>query len=65
MMFDKLRESVVMEIGLVFSDEIGGLPSKALFTLVNNKKSDWMSYMKQYDKKITKYLKELNESFDK
>ncbi len=65
MMFDKLRESVVMEIGLVFSDEIGGIPSKALFTLVNNKKSDWMSYMKQYEKKVNNYLKDLNASFDK
>lgn len=68
MMFDILRESVVMEIGLVFSDEIGGIPSKALFTLVNNKSSDWMSYMKQYDKKINGnngYLDKLNKAFDK
>ncbi len=65
MMFDVLRESVVMEIGLVFSDVIGDLPSKALFTLVNNKKSDWMSYMKQYEKKINNYLKDLNESLDR
>lgn len=65
MMFDILRETVVMEIGLVFSDQIGGIPSKALFTMVNNKSSDWMSYMKQYDKKIKNYLKDLNETFDK
>ncbi|MBQ4141097.1 MAG: hypothetical protein IJD70_07145 [Clostridia bacterium] len=67
MMFDVLRESVVMEIGLVFSDMIGGLPSKALFTLVNNKNADWMSYMKQYDKKINGkngYLDKLNQAFD-
>lgn len=65
MMFDILRETVVMEIGLVFSDQIGGIPSKALFTLVNNKSSDWMSYMKSYEKKIDNYLKALNSSFDK
>lgn len=66
MMFDKLRSSVVMEIGLVFSDEIsGGMPSKALFTLVSNKRNDWMSYMKQYETKIDRSLKDLNESFDK
>lgn len=65
MMFDCLRESTVMEIGLVFSDQIaGGIPSKALFTMVNNRKSDWMSYMKTYEKKINSSLKELNESFD-
>lgn len=65
MMFDILRETVVMEIGLVFSDQIGGIPSKALFTLVNNKSSDWMSYMKSYEKKINNYLKDLNNAFDK
>ena len=65
MMFDILRETSVMEIGLVFSDQIGGIPSKALFTLVNNKSSDWMSYMKSYDKKIKKYLDDLNNTFDK
>lgn len=64
LMFDVLREGVVMEIGLVFSDVIGDLPSMALFTLINNRKSDWMSYMKQYDKKIKNYLKALNASFD-
>lgn len=65
MMFDILRESVVMEIGLVFSDQIGGIPSKGLFTMVNNKSSDWMSYIKSYEKKITKYLGDLNKAFDK
>lgn len=65
MMFDILRESVVMEIGLVFSDQIGGIPSKGLFTMVNNKSSDWMSYIKSYEKKINNYLKDLNGSFDK
>lgn len=65
LMFDILRETVVMEIGLVFSDQIGGIPSKGLFTMVNNKSSDWMSYMKSYEKKIANYLKTLNESFDK
>ncbi len=65
MMFDILRESVVMEIGLVFSDQIGGIPSKGLFTMVNNKSSDWMSYIKSYEKKINNYLKDLNEAFDK
>ena len=65
LMFDILRESVVMEIGLVFSDQIGGIPSKGLFTLVNNKSSDWMSYIKSYEKKIKNYLEDLNGSFDK
>ncbi len=65
MMFDILRESVVMEIGLVFSDQIGGIPSKGLFTMINNKSSDWMSYIKSYEKKITNYLKTLNNTFDK
>lgn len=65
MMFDILRESTVMEIGLVFSDQIGGIPSKGLFTMVNNKSSDWMSYIKSYDKKISKYLADLNNAFDK
>lgn len=64
-MFDILRESVVMEIGLVFSDQIGGIPSKGLFTMINNKSSDWMSYIKSYEKKITNYLKTLNGTFDK
>ncbi len=64
MMFDVLRESTVMEIGLVFSDQISdGIPSKALFTMVNNKKSDWMSYIKMYEKKIGNDLTALNGAF--
>ncbi len=65
MMFDILRETVVMEIGLVFSDQIGGIPSKGLFTMINNKSSDWMSYIKSYEKKINNYLKTLNGAFEK
>ena len=61
-MFDILRSSTVFEIGLIFSDQIGGVPSKALFTLVNNKSSDWMSYMKQQKSSIESKIKTLNES---
>ncbi len=65
MMFDVLRESTVMEIGLVFSDQLGGIPSKALFTMVNGGRSDWMSNMKVSEKKLAGDLKKLNDSFAK
>ncbi len=65
MMFDILRESTVMEIGLVFSDQLGGIPSKALFTMVNSGRSDWMSNMKVSEKKLAGDIKKLNDSFAK
>ncbi len=66
MMFDILRETTVMEIGLVFSDQIAsGMPSKALFTMVNAGRSDWMSYMKTYENIVKRSLIELNDSFKK
>lgn len=65
MMFDVLRESVVMEIGLVFSDQIDGIPSKALFTMVDNKSADWISYIRSKQTKINAALDKLNDSFDK
>lgn len=64
MMFDILRETVVMEIGLVFSNNLGNFPSSALINMVNSKSSNWISYMKTYERKINNYLKELNESFE-
>lgn len=62
-MFDILRNSTVFEMGLVFSDQLDGIPSKALFTLVNNKNSDWMSYMAKKKSSLESSLKKLNEVF--
>ncbi len=63
LMFDVLRESTVMEIGLVFSDQLSGVPSKALFTMVNNGQSNWMSNMARSEKKLAVDIQNLNASF--
>lgn len=62
-MFDILRETAVMEIGLIFSDQIGGLPSKGLFSRVDNQSTDWMSYIQSQSKSIKNYLTILNAAF--
>lgn len=62
-MFDILRSSTVFETGLVFSDQLDGIPSKALFTLVNNKSSDWMSYMAKRKSTLETKIKALNDAF--
>ncbi len=59
-MFDLLRDTTVFEIGLIFSDQIGKLPSTALFTLVDNKQSTWLSYMAGKTSRIEGYLTALN-----
>lgn len=61
-MFDILRGSTVFEIGLVFSDQLDGIPSKALFTLVNNKSADWMSYMAKKKSTLESRIKTLNDA---
>ncbi len=61
-MFDLLRDTTVFEIGLIFSDQIGKLPSTALFTLVDNKQSTWLSYMAGKTSRIDGYLTALNTS---
>lgn len=62
-MFDILRNTTVFEIGLIFSDQISKIPSTALFTLVNNKSSDWISYMKDKESRIAGNLSDLNKAF--
>jgi hypothetical protein len=64
-MFDILRETSVMEIGLIFSDQLGMIPSTGLFGRVNNRSSDWISYIKSQEKSLNNYLKILNASFSK
>lgn len=64
-MFDILRETSVMEIGLIFSDHLGMIPSTGLFGRVNNRSSDWISYIKSQEKSLNNYLKILNASFSK
>lgn len=62
-MFDILRQTVIMETGLIFSDQLGGLPSKGLFSRVDNRSADWMSYMQSQSKSIKNYLTILNAAF--
>ncbi len=63
-MLDIIRESIVFEIGLIFSDDIAdGMPSKGLFTCVTAKSSDWMSYFGKRVKDETKVFAALNEAF--
>jgi hypothetical protein len=64
-MFDILRNTTVMEIGLIFSDQIGGLPSKGLFSRVDNRSADWMSYIESQSKSVKNYLTILNAAFSK
>ena len=52
----------MFEIGLVFSDQLDGIPSKALFTLVNNKSADWMSYMAKKKSTLESRIKTLNDA---
>lgn len=64
-MFDILRKTSIMEIGLIFSDQLGGLPSKGLFSQVDKRSTDWISYLKSQSTSINNLLKILNASFDK
>lgn len=64
-MFDILRKTTVMETGLIFSDQIGGLPSKGLFSRVDNRSADWMSYIQSQSKSVKNYLTILNAAFGK
>ncbi len=64
-MFDILRETSIFEIGLIFSDQLGKIPSTGLFSRVDNRSSDWMSYMKSQEKSLNNYLRILNSSFSK
>ena len=63
-MFDILRSSSVMEIGLIFSDQIlGGMPSKNLFTLVGNNEATLRTDINDSKSLIENDLKKLNDSF--
>ena len=65
-MFDILRETLITEIGLIYSDDInGGFPSKGLFTLVNNDISTWISYMSGKLDTINGDIEKINASFKK
>lgn len=65
-MFDILRSSTVMEIGLIFSDHIaGGVPSKTLFTLVGKNTSALRTYINDTKELIDGDLKKLNDLFSK
>lgn len=65
-MFDILRASTVMEIGLIFSDQIdGGMPSKTLFTFVGNQSSALRTYISDRSNLIDQGLLDLNNMFAK
>lgn len=64
-MFDILRETLVIELGLVYSDMIhDGIPSKGLFTLVGKNVSSWMVFMNGKIPVINQNLATINKSFD-
>lgn len=65
-MFDILRETLITEIGLIYSDDInGGFPSKGLFTLVDNDISNWLTFVQGKLDIINGDIAKINSSFKK